>query len=113
MTANDIEVVAAFVGLASTIAFSQTSRHLIIGWLSRLVAVISLPLGAAFIWRLALEFHWWTILVFVVVSMFTGAFNALYARAAGRSFLYSVQPFQAALIVMATIGCWVPSAVHS
>ncbi|MBU9420611.1 hypothetical protein KTE23_29035 [Burkholderia multivorans] len=113
MTSGDIEISAAFLGLAASIAFAQTSRHLIVGPLSRAVALVSMPLAIGFIARLAMEFHWWTIMIVVVISLFVGIFNGIFARAAGRSILYSAQPIQAIFIVLATAGCWIPSAIAS
>ncbi|MDW9227055.1 putative membrane protein [Burkholderia cepacia] len=76
-----------------------------------MVALVTIPLAVGFLWRLALVFHWWTIAIFLIASGMVGVLNGIFARNVGRDFLYSAQPLQATIIVIATAACWIPTMI--
>ncbi|NVL28009.1 hypothetical protein F2S71_16590 [Pseudomonas syringae pv. actinidiae] len=68
--------------------------------------MLVIPAGIAILWKLGSIFGWWTILIFIVVSLFTGTLNAVAARSMGREFLYSMQPILGTAFSLFTIAAW-------
>lgn len=100
------EVLLSFLALSALLAFAQTSKHLTVGPYSNFISWLAIPGGVAVIWKLALLFGWWTIVVFVAVSLLVGTINAMIVRSMGREFLFSMQPVQGTVFVAATVAAW-------
>lgn len=92
MTSADIGILLAVVGLGNLVAFAQTSKHQLMGKWSTVLGVLTIPLGVAVLWRLALDFGWWTIAIFIVVSLVVGFMTAALARGNGVASVYLLQP---------------------
>lgn len=101
------EVLLSVLALGALLSFAQTSKHLTIGPYSNLLSWLVIPAGIAIIWKLALLFEWWTIVVFIAVSLLVGTINAMTVRSMGREFLFSLQPIQGTLFAAATVAAWV------
>lgn len=103
---DNFSFVCAFVGLGSLLAFSQTSRHLAVNAFSRWASSLSIPAAALFIWRIAIDIQWWTILTFVIMSFIVGILNHSYARRTSRGALFALQPVQASIWLLALPLSW-------
>ncbi|GLO24225.1 hypothetical protein [Pseudomonas putida] len=101
------EVVLSVLALTALLAFAQTSKHLTVGPYSNFLSWLALPAGVAILWKLALLYGWWTIAMFVAVSLLVGTINALTVRGMGRDFLFSLQPVQGTIFAVATVAAWV------
>jgi hypothetical protein len=91
MQDNDIGLILAVSGLGLWLAFTQTARHLAINAVSKLLAVLIIPIAIAAIWRIALDLRWWTILLFVAASLTVGVINGIAMRKIGKAEVYSIQ----------------------
>lgn len=78
-------------GLGLWLAFTQTARHLAINSVSKVLALLIIPIAAAAIWRIALDLGWWTILLFVATSLIVGIINGIAIRRIGKVGVYSTQ----------------------
>ena len=91
MQDNDIGLILAVGGLGMWLAFTQTARHLAINAVSKLLAVLIIPIAIAAIWRIGLDLRWWTILLFVAASLVVGIINGIAMRKIGKDGVYSMQ----------------------
>lgn len=98
--------IVAVIGLGALVAFGQTSRHVFTGRFSSLAGLLSIPAAVALLWRLGIDFGWWTIGIFILVSLVVGIVNHGFARRFGPSFLYAMQPLQAVIWLTATGIAW-------
>jgi hypothetical protein len=103
MEASELGALLAVLGIGALVAFGQTSKHQMMGKWSTMLGLLTIPLGVAALWRLALAFGWWTILIFIVVSLVVGAVNGAFARSKGTATLYTLQPV-IGTIALACIG---------
>ena len=101
MNFTDLGLLLAVVGLGFWLAFTQTARHMTVGPITRLLALLIIPTTVAALWAIALELHWWTVLLFVAVALSVGIINGIAMRSIGKSGLYSMQP----LFGLAGIAC--------
>lgn len=104
--ASDAGLILAVVGLGALVAFGQTSRRLMVSKLSTAIGLLTIPLAIAALWRIALDFGWWTIVVFVVVSLTVGTVNAIAARTFGIGALYAMQSWVGLLAAACIAGAW-------
>lgn len=104
---QNISIVLCFLALGALISFSQTSKHMTLGPYSIFLSWLIIPAGIAILWKLGSVFGWWTILIFIVVSLLIGTLNALTAKRAGRDFLYSMQPIMGTVFSLGTVAAWV------
>ncbi|ASN70666.1 hypothetical protein 8F9_19 [uncultured Caudovirales phage] len=104
---QNISVMLCFLALGALISFSQTSKHMTIGPYSAFLSWLIIPAGVAILWKLGSIFGWWTILIFIVVSLFVGTLNAVTARSMGRELLYSMQPILGTVFLLGAIAAWV------
>ena len=91
MQDNGIGLILAVGGLGLWLAFTQTARHLTINAMSKLLAILIIPIAIAAVWRIALDLRWWTILLFVVASLIVGIINGIAMRKIGKDGVYSMQ----------------------
>lgn len=91
MQNEGIGLILAVTGLGLWLAFAQTARHLAINSISRLLALLIIPIAVAAIWRIALDLSWWTILLFLAASLIVGFINGIAMRKIGKDGLYSMQ----------------------
>lgn len=103
---QDAGIFLAVVGLAALLAFAQTSRRHMFNKLSSFLGLLTIPLFVAAVWRLALVFGWWTILVFVVVSLVVGTVNGVFGRRQGVATVYSMQPWVGLLSLICIAASW-------
>ena len=101
MNSADLGLLLAVIGLGLWLAFTQTARHMTVGPITRLLALLIIPITVAALWAIAVELHWWTVLVFVAVALAVGVINGIAMRSIGKSGLYSMQP----LLGLVGIGC--------
>lgn len=100
------EVLLSVLALGALVSFAQTSKHLTVGPYSNFLSWLVVPAGIAVLWKLSQLFGWWTILVFVAVSLLVGTLNALTVRGMGREFLFQMQPILGTVFVGATAAAW-------
>jgi hypothetical protein len=93
MQDDGIGLVLAIGGLGLWLAFTQTARHLAINSVSKVLALLIIPIAIAAIWRIALDLRWWTILLFVAASLVVGIANGIAMRQIGKAGVYSMQTF--------------------
>ncbi|MNJ48717.1 hypothetical protein D3C77_439180 [compost metagenome] len=101
------EVLLCFLALGALLSFAQTSKHLTIGPYSNFLSWLVIPAGVAILWKLATLYGWWTIAVFIAVSLLVGTINAMTARSMGRDFLFSMQPILGTIFAASTVAAWV------
>lgn len=103
---TDIGLGIAFAGLWALLAFAQTSKHMITNSLNSILNLLLIPAAISLLWRIALDFQWWTILIFVVVSLAVGTVAAIFSRRYGRGFMFSFQTLYGLFFGVSAITCW-------
>lgn len=96
----------AVLGVLSLLIFSTTSRRVASGPIGTFYGLMTLPIGIALLWRLAVGIGWWTVLVFVAASFVSGFFTAKIIRAQGLEALVTGQPLQGTLALLCAAGSW-------
>ena len=91
MQEDGIGLILAVSGLGLWLAFTQTARHLAVNAVSKVLAILIIPIAVAAIWRIALDLHWWTILLFVAASLIVGIINGIAMRKIGKDGVFSMQ----------------------
>ena len=85
----------------------QTARHLPMNRTAKLLSVLVVPVFVAAIWRIALALHWWTALLFGVISLVVGAINAVTARRLGGAGLFGLQSATGLIGAALTAAGWI------
>ncbi len=104
---SDIGVLLTFPGIATLLSFAQTAKH---GSTSRITAIMGVALIPAFIsllWRMSLEFGWWTIACFFSTAFVVALINKSYVRANGFNALFSLQGVLGTFFILSSIFCWI------
>jgi len=100
----------AIFGLLSLLAAHQfASKGLIGGPIGRAGLYLALPAAVALLWKIAQTAHWWTIIVFVVASLFVGFVNGkilLSSRRNGAGYILAMQPMQTLAFLASAVVCW-------
>ena len=99
-------IIVAFGGLGNLLAFAQTAKHMTISKISSFFNLLVVPAAISFLWRISNDFGWWTVLIFIIVSLFIGFMNANQARNNGISSLYFLQPYLGTVFTLCAILCW-------
>ncbi|MEZ2724115.1 hypothetical protein ACBQ21_08965 [Pseudomonas putida] len=107
MQSQGFAVILAFLGLAALLSFAQTYKHGSINRYAQAVGMLIIPIAIAIIWRLGTIFGWWTIAIFIVVSLLVGSINAFMIRKSGLTSLFSLQPLLGTVALIAAAGSWV------
>lgn len=99
--------IIAFAGLGSLLVFSQTSKHMLIGPISTIFGLLTIPAGISLLWRISNDFGWWTIAIFIGTSTLIGIFTARHGRKHGDfAMLYAMQPILGAIFSAAAVLSW-------
>ena len=93
MEPSELSLLLAIVGLGLMLAHAQTAKVLAMSKLSSLLGLLTLPIVGAALWKLSLGFGWWTIAVFVAVSLVVGTVHAVVMRKFGRHAAFAAQTF--------------------
>lgn len=102
----DIGAIVAVVGLGNLLAFGQTQKHLSMNKWSVLFGVLTIPMAISLLWRIALNLGWWSIALFVGLSLIVGICTAMASRAFGTVPIYSLQTTEGTMAAICSIGCW-------
>ena len=107
MSESAMGAIAAGAAVFFLAAFAQTARSMTTNVFSSVVSVLSIPLGIAAMWRLALAVGWWSVAVFIGASLLAGGFHAMVmGRNRERVRLWRIQPFEAAAALGLTALSW-------
>ena len=82
MTLSDIGFIVAVLGLGAMFSYIQLRRGN--------TGFIAIGAFVFFLWRIAIEMHWWTILIFVGAAIIAGALNGIFARKLGAAPVFSM-----------------------
>ena len=104
---QDLSVILCLISLGALVSFAQTSKYITIGPYSTFLSWLLIPAAVASLWKLGSIYGWWTILIFIVVSLVFGAINAVIAVRVGRTILYSMQPILGTVFVISAAAAWI------
>lgn len=100
-----ITTISAFLAIGFGLAFAQTAR---LGFLNKFTtysSLLQLPgLGVA-LYATWVGFQWWTIALFVCISIFVGVMHGIFIRNHGRSSLLQMQGIYAGGFDIASLAC--------
>jgi hypothetical protein len=104
----------ALAGLSAGLAFGQYIRRFpISGPIAATCGILAIPTFIAAVWRIAQSLGWWTILIFIVVSLLVGTINGFVMMGAMRSpseagfrRMQGLQTVAGVTSVGATIAAW-------
>lgn len=104
---SEMGTIVAFAGLGSLLNFSQTSRHLLVGPISTIFGLLTIPAGISLLWRISVDFGWWTIAIFIVIATLNGIYTAFHGRKFGSfAALYAMQPILGAIFSITAVLSW-------
>lgn len=101
-----VGAIVAGIGLLGLLYFAHTSRFASSGSLGTVLGLLSIPMGIALLWRLALTAGWWTILIFLVTSFFVGFTSGNFIRKNGIEPLIDLQPLQGGVALVCALTSW-------
>jgi hypothetical protein len=111
----NVAVFIASFGLIALTAFGMLAkRGILAGPISAVISIFQIPAFIALLWRLGQLVGWWTIAIFVVCSLISGATMAPmlgdFMRSGSRESmetLLGVQTMAGFVFVGCAIACWV------
>lgn len=113
MKHGDIGVYIAIFGLVNQLSAHQfTSKGLIGGPIGKAGLYLTIPVFVSLIWRIALGIHWWTILLFLALSLSVGYINgkiivSRHANGLSHADVFlGLQPLQTIIFITSAIVCW-------
>lgn len=102
-------IIASFVGLGSMMSFGQTHKRVSYSKYADACGLLVIPCAIALIWAMALEFGWWTIAIFIVLSLIVGTLNGMVMRSQeGVHGLVSMQPALGTIFIVCSVISWWP-----
>jgi hypothetical protein len=106
MSHQGIVTIICFVALGALLSFAQTAKHGSVGPVSFIISLLAVPAGVAILWKLSTLFGWWTILIFVLMSLVIGVLNYRFRAKFGTSALFSLQPVLGSVYVIGATASW-------
>jgi len=111
---RDVENAAALFsifGLLCALSMAHTIRFGAINRMASSFGMLLLPVVAALVWRLSISVGWfWTVVLFLGLSMVASAMGTVYARKKGIPALFALQPWLGGAALLCAMVAWVLKA---
>lgn len=100
----------SFIGLGAALSFGQTHKRVSSGLYADICGILIIPCVISILWSMSLVFSWWTIAIFLVMSLVVGFINGTFLRSGfGMESLVSMQPILGTTFVVCGISSWWPA----
>lgn len=103
---TDIGFGIACAGLWSVIAFGQTVRHMATNKFNAILGLFQIPAAISLLWRIAIDIHWWTVLVFIGVSLAVGITSGIITQRYGSGVHFNFQSAYGLILLTSSVICW-------
>lgn len=99
--------ITCFISVMFGLAQAQAIKIGFSGPISSYISVTLLPGMALSLYGLSTIFGWWTIGIFLILSIAVGVFHGYATRSAGRVYLLNMQPIYAIGFLLSSVACGV------